>query len=377
MSETRIPRWKSWPHVIRIQDFTVADLEDLVAHARRFEEALKKRQGLPRLWKPRPAILELLFFEASTRTEHTNWVAGYLLGMGVRDVPNPKVFSSAVKGESLVDAICALTRTGGMGEMRAADCVVIRHGDEGSAQIAADTIDIANGDGSGPKTPLPVINGGDGKGQHPTQAMVDLLTIFCERKISSDRHPLDNLNILFTGDLLRGRTSNSLMYELGRFGFDHKIHITFSTLGGMEPKDEILSYLARRGIDYGSESNFKKALRDADVVYLTRHQKERATPDEPLFSVEERLPFTFEKGDEHLLKEGAVIMHPLPINRNPEDPPPEIDNFFTPLAIKGDPRFAWFRQSHRGVPLRAALNDFIFAGIDSGWERVPQNVSMT
>lgn len=356
---TDLPMWDDWPHVLRTQQFSADALEAIVAHALVFENALSADRPLPRKSQPRRRILKLVFFEPSTRTEDTFWAAGHYLDESIRVISHPQIFSSAAKGESFVDAIAALTRVGGLGELRAADCLVIRHGDEGTAMLAAKVVDTAFGDGTS-KRPLPIINGGDGMGQHPTQALVDLYTIHRERKCQN--HPLDNLTVLLTGDLQRGRTTNSLLYLLGKFGERHSIAVVFSTHEELAPKRDLLLYLARHRITYKFIPDFTAAIPQADVLYMTRIQRERT--DGQSYAHLDREKYVFQKDYLALLKAGAFIMHPLPINRDPEDPPAEIDDALTPLALAGDPRLAWFRQSLRGIPLRAALLDLIFARID-------------
>lgn len=227
--------------------------------------------------------------------------------------------------------------------------------------MAAKVVDTANGDGQ-PKRPLSVINAGDGTGQHPTQALVDLFTIHQERR-KVNGHPLDNLTVLFSGDLKRGRTTNSLLYLLGKFGERHRIRVLFSTHKALGPKEELLMYLARHRIDYQFIPKLAKAIPEADVIYMTRIQRERT--DGKSYKKLDRHRYIFQKKHLSLLRSSAFVMHPLPINRDPADPPAEIDDELTPLAIAGDPRLAWFRQSLRGIPLRDALLDLIFARIDS------------
>jgi aspartate carbamoyltransferase catalytic subunit len=355
-----LPIWDEFPHVLHTHQFSAEALEVLVQHTQAFEKAFAKRQPLPRKSRKRPWLVKLMFFEASTRTEDTSWLAAHRLHMRVRTIPHPQTFSSAAKGESLTDAIAALTRVGGLGEMRAADCLVIRHKDEGSASLAAKVVDTANGDGE-IKLPLPVINAGDGTGQHPTQSFVDLYTIHQERR--NGNHPLENITVLFSGDLKRGRTVNSLLYLLGKFGERHTIRVLFSTHSELGPKQDILQYLARHRIHYEFVPEFPNAIPQADVIYMTRIQRERS--DGANYTTLDRGRYVFRKEYLSHLKTGAFVMHPLPINRDPEDPPAEIDDELTPLALKKDPRCAWFRQSHRGVPVRAALFDIIFAHIDA------------
>lgn len=354
------PTWDDWPHVIRTQQFSAKVLESLIDHATKIEIALSQRKEIPRLSKQKPWCVKELFFESSTRTEDTFYTAARKLGCDVRAIPNPKVFSSATKGESFEAAIAAYTRVGGMGELRATDMLIIRHADEGTAKRAAKVVDTANGDGC-QKLPLPVINAGDGPGQHPTQALVDLFTIYRERKCAG--HPLDDLTICFSGDLKFGRTTNSLLYLLGKFGEDHRIHVIFSTLAQLSPKPEILEYLARHHITYDFEPDLTRAIRASNVNYMTRIQREREGM--PPVTAKERMQYVFRKEYQSILPDGSFVMHPLPINQDLKDPPAEIDPELIPQAIAGDPRYAFFRQSHRGGPLRIGVVDFIFLGMDA------------
>jgi aspartate carbamoyltransferase catalytic subunit len=359
--------WDDWPHVLRTQQFTDTSLEQIIAHARRFEEALSNRRTLPIMSQARNRLLKLIFFEPSTRTEDTFWVAGHYLGCSIRAIPHPKAFSSAAKGESFSHAIAALSRVGGLGELRQADCIVLRHADEGTAQRAAKIVDTANGDGHS-KVPLPVINGGDGPGQHPTQAIVDLYTIARERRNNGHvGHPLDDITVLFSGDLRDSRVTNSLLHLLGKFSDSHNIRVVFSTHEDLSPKIDLLEYLARHHVRIDFEPSLPEAIPLADVIYMTRIQRERKGG---LMQDYRRHDFVFKKEYLNIMKPGAFVMHPLPINCDPDDPPPEIDDSLTPLAFAGDPRLAYFRQSHLGTVVRDALLDLIFARIDAKWSAV-------
>ena len=365
-----IPYWDDWPHVLRTQQFSPTALEVIIAHARRFEEALSTRRPLPMLSKAAGRLLKLVFFEPSTRTEDTFWVAGHYLNCSIRAIPHPKAFSSAAKGESFEEAIAALTRVGGLGELRQADCLVLRHAEEGAAQRAAKVVDTANGDGV-LKVPLPVINGGDGPGQHPTQALVDLYTIDRERRKNGHTgHALDDITVLLSGDLRDSRTTNSLLHLLGKFGETHNIQVIFSTHDDLSPKRDLLMYLARHRIRYRFIPKLHKAIPLADVIYMTRIQRERKDGKQKSYR---RHKYVFRAEYLELMKKGAFLMHPLPINRDPDDPPAEIDEELTWMAMAGDPRLAYMRQSMLGTVVRDALLDLIFAGIDEKWP-LPKSV---
>jgi len=159
-------------------------------------------------------IMASLFYEPSTRTRFSFESAMLRLGGKVIGTENAKEFSSAVKGESLEDSIRVLSNY--------CDCIVIRHSEEGSAKKASEV------------SKVPVINAGDGKGQHPTQALLDVYTIYREFE------RLDNLKIAMVGDLSSGRTVRSLCYLLGKF---KGIEIIFVSPGHLKMKEDIKEYL--------------------------------------------------------------------------------------------------------------------------------------
>jgi aspartate carbamoyltransferase catalytic subunit len=304
--------------------------------------------------------LLLLFFEPSTRTHFTFWQAGTLLECRIPPITHPELFSSAVKGESFLDALAALTMVRGVEHLCGVDGVVIRHPKVGAAREAAEMLDAVQAVSG--HAPVPVINAGDGTAQHPTQALTDLVTIFRERPAAA--HPLEDLTIVLSGDLRYGRTVNSLLHLLGRFGEHHRIRVICATHPDLGPKEGILYYLVRHGVTCNLTEDFEQAIREANVVYMTRIQRERLPSPEEYARVKGR--YVFRPDHLSLLRPGAFVMHPLPINRDPADPPAEIDDRLTPLAQRGDPRCAWFRQSHYGYPLRAALLDLIFYGVEWG-----------
>ena len=166
----------------------------------------------------RGKLLATLFYEPSTRTRLSFEAAMLKLGGSVISTENAKEFSSAVKGETLEDSIRIVSSY--------ADAIVIRHYDEGTASIAASI------------SKVPVINAGDGKGQHPTQALLDLYTIYKEIE------KLDGLKIAIVGDLASGRTARSLCYLLGKFPANEIIFISPEHL---KMKDDIKEYLTRHG----------------------------------------------------------------------------------------------------------------------------------
>jgi aspartate carbamoyltransferase catalytic subunit len=346
-------RWEDWPHVLRMQQFTAADLIAITNHANNFFSCIERETALPRLSALIRHRVHLLFYEPSTRTTDTFDGAAIRLGCQPHEPPDPTAFSSAVKGQSLEAAI----------GHHVFDCsgFVVRHTAEGSSERAATVVDTMVA--SRRWKPRFVINAGDGGGQHPTQALTDL-TMIARRRPEKF---LRDLTIFFPGDLVRSRVVNSLLYAFGKFE-EHNIHVLFCCPDGFSPKAEILLYLSKHGIGYNfvPPSNYTTAICQADVVYMTRMQRERG--GEKGFSRSEREAYVFRKEHLDLLREGAFVMHPLPVNEDPDDPPAEIQNELMPMAYAGDARCAWIDQSHLGLAVRAALFDLIFAGMDQGWK---------
>src|SRR3989344_2528268 len=191
-------------------------------------------------------ILATLFYEPSTRTRLSFESAMLKLGGNVIGTENAKEFSSAVKGESLQDTIMILSSY--------ADIIVLRHFEEGAAKAAASVSSV------------PIINGGDGAGQHPTQALLDLYTIY--REVGR----IDQIVIAMVGDLKYGRTVRSLCYLLGKF---EKVKIIFIAPEHLSIKKDIKEYLKRHKVEFEEQMELDKYLPQIDIVYMTRIQKKR------------------------------------------------------------------------------------------------------
>ncbi|MEK6924697.1 MAG: aspartate carbamoyltransferase [Nanoarchaeota archaeon] len=295
-------------HFIESQQLTPDIIFDIFSRA---DEFRKDKLHEPVL---KGKVLATLFYEPSTRTRLSFETAMLRLGGSVVTTENAKEFSSAVKGETLQDSILVVSNY--------ADAIVIRHYEEGMAKIAASV------------SKVPVINAGDGKGQHPTQALLDLYTIWKETG------KLDNLRIAIVGDLSSGRTARSLCYLLGKFPGNE---IIFLSPEHLRMKQDIKEYLSRHGIAYREEKNLDEILPEVDIVYMTRIQKERITLDEYNSA---RGKYTINQNNFNLLKKSARILHPLP----------KIDEIVLPIEIEEtDKRVAYFRQAENGLYIRMAL----------------------
>jgi len=257
-------------------------------------------------------ILATLFFEPSTRTKLSFQSAAMRAGMTYIDfLPE---LSSLKKGESFADTIRTVEGY--------ADILAVRHAKEGAARLAADM------------SKKPVINGGDGGNQHPTQTLIDLFSIkMIKKKIAG-------LNVTLLGDLKHARTMRSLVYGLAMFG----ANITLISPQGLEMDPNYLKEVEKKfglNVKIAHEPN----LADADVLYVCRIQAERFADPYEAQSIMKK--FRVEKEDLKDAKEDLAILHPLP-KINEIDP--EIDKM---------PQARYFEQAHYGVPLRMAVIDYI------------------
>ena len=287
-----------------------------------FNEAEKIRKE-PKLYSQVCAgkVLATIFYEPSTRTRLSFETAMLKLGGQVVSTENAKEFSSAVKGESIEDSARVL---GGY-----VNALVIRHHEEGSLKRASKVSSI------------PVINAGDGKGQHPTQALLDVYTIY--REIGR----LENFKIAMVGDLASGRTVRSLCYLLGKF---KGIEIIFVSPENLRIGSDIKEYLKRHGVSFNEEQDLSKVLPIADIVYMTRIQKERISAED---YEKAKGKFVINSENLNLVRPEARIMHPLP---HVEEINLDIE------TEKNDSRIAYFKQSENGLYIRMALLKMLMNG---------------
>lgn len=260
----------------------------------------------------RGKIMASLFYEPSTRTRFSFESAMLRLGGQVISTENAREFSSAAKGETLEDSIRVINHY--------ADVIVMRHFETGAAKRAADVSDI------------PVINAGDGAGQHPTQALLDVYTI------KRERGGIDGLNIAMMGDLKNGRTVRSLSYLLSKY---NDIHIHFISPPELIIGRDILAHLDEHHVLYKEHSNLEEVVGTVDVLYQTRVQKERfanradADKFDGLFRITKEVVAK--------MKSDAMIMHPLP---RVEEIAVDVDSL---------PQARYFKQAYYGLLMRKAL----------------------
>ena len=296
-------------HVIKSQQFDRDLLTEIFNTSHQMESVFENGQSKLLSGK----ILASLFYEPSTRTRLSFESAMMRLGGRIITTENAKEFSSAAKGENIEDTIRVVQSY--------ADAIVIRHHESGSAEKASLFSDI------------PIINAGDGAGQHPTQALTDLYTI--QKELGT----IDDISIAMVGDLQNGRTVRSLCYLLSKY---KNIKIYFVSPDVVKMKDDIKDYLTKYKVSFTEESNLDEVAKKVDVIYQTRIQKERFSNN----------PEDFEKAvgkyiiDERtldLMKKNSIIMHPLPrLN--------EISN-----TVDSDPRAAYFRQTKNAIYVRGAI----------------------
>ena len=289
-------------------DLITDDALDLILSTATRYEAILSGGGLLRNMEGQ--VLATLFFEPSTRTRLSFETAMHRLSGRVVTVADPKT-SSAAKGESLPDSIRTVEGY--------ADIIVIRHPRKGAAQEAADAAAI------------PVVNAGDGTGQHPTQALLDVYTI---RK---EKGTLEGLTVALAGDLKNGRTVHSLVYLLARFG----TRLTFVAPPELAMPDAITSELRGRGSEIVETADLASAMTQSDVVYMTRIQRERF--EDPAEYDQLKGSYVISRESVDRAKTGITIMHPLP----------RIDEIAT--AVDSYPGAAYFRQAANGVPVRMAI----------------------
>lgn len=303
-------------HVIRAQQFTRGFLDDSLFPVVREMKDRVLRRDVPRCLAG--SIMVTLFYEPSTRTRHSFESAMLRLGGLEISTENAKDFSSAVKGETLADTVRV--------EGCYADIIVLRHFDQWSAKIAA------------AYSPVPVINGGDGPGQHPTQALLDLYTI------NDEIGRLDDIAIAFVGDLANGRTARSLCYLLAKY---QGPRIFLVSPRKLRMRKDVREYLQRSGVWFEEYDDIKEVAGKVDVIYMTRVQRERMQGK----PVRLNGRFVLDASVLKLMREHARILHPLPRTG-------EIKNR---RRVDADPRAAYFRQVRNGLYVRMALLKMILA----------------
>lgn len=291
--------------IINIRDFTKEEIEYILTISKEMERIDKTKNDLLN-----GKILATLFFEASTRTRLSFESAMKRLGGEVIGFADTSA-TSVMKGETLADTIK-------MAESYS-DVIVLRHPNEGSAKLASEFSSV------------PIINAGDGAGQHPTQTLLDLYTI------KEEKGKIEGNNIALVGDLKYGRTVHSLSYALSLFD----VNLIFVSPKNLQMPEEVVSFLKEKGITPKITNSLEEAISSADVIYVTRIQKERF-PD-----LEEYLKVVGSyKIDNKILtnaKKDLIVMHPLP----------RVDEISSEVDLTEHAKY--FKQAYNGVLVRMAL----------------------
>ena len=300
-------------HVISIKDFSREELDYILKVANQMEKFYKTGTNLLK-----GKILATLFFEPSTRTRLSFVSAMFKLGGEVISLSNPEM-SSIVKGENLTDTIATVQNY--------ADAIVLRHKAEGSSKLMSEL------------SRVPIINGGSGTKEHPTQAFLDLLTM--KNEINGK---IDGLKIAICGDLKYGRTGRSLAYALSNYDVD----LYFISPSALRMQPEVTSDLQKLGVSVKESEDIMPIIKDLDVIYVTRIQKERFPDPAEYEAVKGTYKITLDMLNG--VQDNLIIMHPLP---RVEEIDYQIDN--TKYA-------KYFKQTYYGVLIRMALLGLILKG---------------
>jgi len=294
--------------ILSVDQFDREKLAYIFARAREMRDIVRRTGGIDLL---KGHVLTCLFYEPSTRTSSSFIAAMERLGGSVIPITQGVQFSSVSKGETLADTVRTLEQY--------SDAIVLRHPQTGSAQLAADYADI------------PVLNAGDGAGEHPTQALLDLFTI------QDELGKLDGLKVAMVGDLRYGRTVHSLTKLLLHFD----VSLRFVSPEILRMPLNIMNQVIDAGLDVRETHDVADVIKNADVLYVTRVQKERFSDMAQYEEVKDHYEITLELMEE--AKEKMVIMHPLP----------RVGEIH--YAVDDDPRAAYFRQVQNGMFVRMAL----------------------
>lgn len=290
-------------HIISIRDFSREELDRLLDIAQQINDHRYDRHVLD------GKILALLFFEPSTRTRMSFETAMIRLGGSCLSIDCVEA-SSIVKGESLADTIRVISGY--------ADAIVLRHPKEGAARLASEFATV------------PVLNAGDGAGQHPSQTMLDLFTI-------QQCMPLDGCDVGLLGDLRYGRTVHSLAYALSLY--DIVLHTIAPE--GLELPPNVVQELRNRRMKVHTHHSVEDVVKELDVLYVTRIQRERFPDTASYYKIASSYRITPELLSD--VRKHLIILHPLPRVD-------EID-----YRVDTLPFARYFEQARNGVPVRMAL----------------------
>jgi aspartate carbamoyltransferase catalytic subunit len=281
-------------------------IEDVLKEAKKFDAKKDFSTTL------KGKVLATLFYEPSTRTQFSfqsamERLGGSVLGFSTVDGTSVK------KGETLIDTIKIISSY--------VDCIAIRHSKEGSAQLAAEM------------SPVPVINAGDGSHDHPTQTLLDLYTI------KNSFKSIDGLNVGICGDLRYGRTGRPL--SIGLSNWDVKMHYISPPQLSMDKGT--IKFLRDKKIEVSEVLKIEDAIKELDVLYMTRIQRERFPTEEEYLKF--KGVYVVDPRIMEMAKQDMIVMHPLP----------RVDEIS--IEVDDDPRAKYFEQARNGIPVRMAVLD--------------------
>lgn len=318
-------------HVLYAQQFDRARLDDLCELATQIRQIAKSKPGMDFLRQQLFHKTAMLYFgQPSTRTFLSFHSACQILGMKTVEVRD-KSTSSELKGETLEDSVRTFSSF--------SDVIIMRHSEKGLAEKMAWTL-------SNTERPVPIINAGSGKDQHPTQALLDIYTL---QRSFEKQGGIDNKTVVFVGDLARGRTVRSLAQLLTKYD---NVKQVFAAPEKLQIGGDILDILKNCGVEYELTHDFKKIIPEADAIYMTRVQDEWDEESGASSKIDVS-GYAFAGSDLQALKPNSVIMHPLP--RRAE----------IALDVDHDRRAVYWRQVRNGMWARVALLAHIFE-VDAG-----------
>lgn len=304
-------------NVLSVDQFDKKTLDKLFIKVSDFKKKYQTKEGREGLFQLQfGKQMCSFFFEPSTRTRISFELAARRLGMGIVTVEDAKN-SSTAKGETLEDTIKIVN-------LYNFDLVVMRHNETGSLARAAKV------------SKIPIISGGDGKGEHPTQALLDAFTIW--EKFGR----LNNLRVTIGGDLANGRTVRSLTNLLSIYDGNK---ISFVSSEELKISDDIRQYLIKNEVEFQETEDMDQAIKNSDVIYWTRIQKERMENPELIGG-----KYIIDNNKLKLIPDGAIIMHPLP----------RVDEITT--DVDNDKKAYYFKQAENGLYVRMALIDSVLNG---------------
>lgn len=311
---------QSFISIDQIQSLT--QVEDLFAKAELVKEIVENKT----VYEPLLGYcVAILFYQPSTRTFSSFSTAARRLGAYTTAIHGMEEYSSVSKGETLPDTIRSIYQTTG------ADVIVLRHPDDDSSEVAAKF------------SPVPVVNAGSGKREHPTQALLDLFTI------QQNLGRMDNLHVVMVGDMLYGRTIKSLAKLLTVVGKKNKV--TFVAPDELKTPKALVLELTKRGMKVQETTDLTEVISSADVLYMTRVQKEWFEAANKMEEYDRlKLKFILTKKYVSQMKKDAIVMHPLPRVGEIEE------------TVDTDTRAKYFVQMRSGLYVRMALLESILLG---------------